>query len=152
MAGYRELEPRHLSDKEMANCGNIMAFEFIDNGDMIYQLSVRDLRLALIAYMRVFSQKRWSSAKQIPDGSPLLDSLAYGFSALTEVLLQREDLMLSPKQQSVLENFDARLKQVAYTSKHWTSDQEWESVEIFAWKMIETWELDTKEPPIDELN
>lgn len=46
---------------------------------------------------------------------------------------------------------DARLCQVAYSSKHWSSRDEWESVHVFTWKVIEALKLTdgTADPEAD---
>jgi hypothetical protein len=80
----------------------------------------------------------------VPDGSDVLDCLAYGFSKLIEEIKEGEDIQLNDEALKLLDDLDARLSQVASSSKHWVSSQEWESVHMYAWKVIESMELDTE--------
>lgn len=54
----------------------------------------------------------------------------------------RDDILLDENSLKLLGDLDARISQVAYSSKHWTSIHEWDSVNAFAWKIIEALELD----------
>jgi hypothetical protein len=96
----------------------------------------------LIAYLRIFSQARYENDELVPDGSAVLDCLAYGFSKLVEEIEVTDDILLDENLLKLLGDLDARISQVAYSSKHWTSIQEWDSVNAFAWKIIEALELD----------
>lgn len=96
----------------------------------------------LIAYLRIFSQPRYENYVLVPDGSPVLDCLAYGFSKLVEEIKEGDDILLNENSLELLGELDARISQVAYSSKHWISIQEWDSVHAFAWKIIEALQLD----------
>lgn len=96
----------------------------------------------LIAYLRIFSRPRYENDALVPDGSEVLDCLAYGFSKLVEEIKVGDDIPFDENSLKLLDNLDARISQVAYSSKHWISIQEWDSVIIFAWKVIEALELD----------
>ena len=54
-----------------------------------------------------------------------------------------DDILLDENSLTLLDDLDARISQVAYSSKHWISIQEWDSVNAFAWKIIEVLELDS---------
>ena len=71
-----------------------------------------------------------------------MDCLAYGFSKLVEEIEVGDDILLDENSLKLLDDLDARISQVAYSSKHWISTQEWDSVNAFAWKIIEALELD----------
>ena len=96
----------------------------------------------LIAYLRIFSRSRYENHALVPDGSAVLDCLAYGFSKLVEEIKVGDDILLDENSLTLLDDLDARISQVAYSSKHWISIQEWDSVNAFAWKIIEALELD----------
>ena len=98
----------------------------------------------LIAYLRILSQPRYQSQSLVHDGSDVLDCLAYGFSKLVEEIKDRDDIHLNDDTLKLLDDLDARLSQVASSSKHWVSSQEWESVNMFAWKVIESMGLDAE--------
>lgn len=95
----------------------------------------------LIAYLRIFSQPRYENEALVPDGSAVLDCLAYGFSKLVEEIKVGDDILLDENSLKLLDDLDARISQVADSSKHWISIQEWDSVNAFAWKIIEALEL-----------
>ena len=99
----------------------------------------------LTAYLRILSQPRYQSQALVPDGSDVLDCLAYGFAKLVEEIKEGDDLHLDNDALKLLDDLDARLSQVASSSKHWVSSQEWESVHIFAWKVVESMGLDTED-------
>jgi len=99
----------------------------------------------LIAYLRIFSLPRYQSHTSVPDGSDVLDCLAYGFSKLVEEIKDGDDILLNDDTLKLLDDLDARLSQVAYSSKRWRSSQEWESVQMFAWKVIESMGLNTED-------
>lgn len=48
----------------------------------------------LIAYLRIFSQPRYENDALVPDGSAVLDCLAYGFSKLVEEIKVGDDILL----------------------------------------------------------
>lgn len=96
----------------------------------------------LIAYLHIFSQQRYQNHNLVSDGSNVLDCLAYGFSKLVEEIKDGNDIILSDDILELLDNLDARLSQVAYSSKHWVSNEEWSSVRMFTWKIIEAMKLD----------
>ena len=96
----------------------------------------------LIAYLHIFSKPRYENHLVVPDGSDLLDCLAYGFSKLVEEINIGEDIQVSDETLKLLHDFDSRLTQVAHSSKHWHSSQEWESVHTFSWRVIEALKLD----------
>src|SRR5262245_33916137 len=48
----------------------------------------------LISYLRIFSKPRYESHQLAPDGSDLLDCLAYGFSKLIEEIEARDDIVV----------------------------------------------------------
>ena len=96
----------------------------------------------LIAYLRIFSRPRYKNDALLPDGSEVLDCLAYGFSKLVEEIKVGDDIRFDENSLKLLDDLDARISQVAYSSKHWISIQEWDSVILFAWKLIEALELD----------
>ena len=95
----------------------------------------------LIAYLRIFSRPRYENDTLVPDGSEVLDCLAYGFSKLVEEIKVGNDISFDENSLKLLDDLDARISQVAYSSKDWISIQEWDSVNIFAWKVIEALEL-----------
>lgn len=99
----------------------------------------------LTSYLRILSQPRYQSQSLVPDGSDVLDCLAYGFSKLVEEIKDGDDILPSDDTLKLLDDLDARLSQVSSSSKHWVSSQEWESVHLFAWKVIESMGLDTDE-------
>jgi len=101
----------------------------------------------LIAYLRILSQPRYQSQSLVPDGSDVLDCLAYGFSKLAEEIKEGDDIRLNDDTLKLLDDLDARLSQAASSSKHWVSNQEWESVHMFAWKIVESMRLDAEEVP-----
>ena len=101
----------------------------------------------LVAYRRIFSQPRYENDALVPDGSAVLDCLAYGFSKLVEEIKVGDDIRLNENSLTLLGDLDARISQVAYSSKHWISIQEWDSVNAFAWKIIEALELDRPSDP-----
>jgi hypothetical protein len=98
----------------------------------------------LIAYLRILSQPRYRSQSSVPDGSDVLDCLAYGFSKLLIEIKRGKDILLNEETLSLLDHLDARLSQVASSSKRWGSDQEWASVHGFAWKVIESMGLNAE--------
>jgi len=105
----------------------------------------------LISYLRILSQPRHENYELVPDGSYILDCLAYGFSKLIEDIKQGDDIHLSNDVIELLEELDARIDQVANSSKHWNSTQEWELVHLFTWKVIEALGLDREsEIPVKE--
>jgi hypothetical protein len=70
-----------------------------------------------------------------------LDCLVYGFSKLVEEFEEQEDIQLSESTINLLQDLDARLTQVASSSKHWISCEEWESVYILTCQIIEMLKL-----------
>lgn len=104
----------------------------------------------LTAYLRILSQPRYQNHSLLPDGSDVLDCLAYGFSKLIEEIEEGEDILLNDDTLKLLDDLDARLSQVASSSKQWRSDQEWDSVHIFAWKVIESMGLDAKDGSVSD--
>src|SRR5688572_75305 len=97
-------------------------------------------------YLLLFSEPRYRSHDVIPDGSPLLDCLAYGLSKLVEEIKRGGDILLSDELLRVLDHLDARVTQVAFSSKHWASVDEWEGVYQTAWRLIEGLGWDTAAP------
>lgn len=95
----------------------------------------------LISYLRILAKPRYESNKLVPDGSDLLDCLAYGFSKLVQEIEAGDDIAVSDEALQFLRELDARLCQVAFSSKHWYSRDEWESVHVFTWKVIEALKL-----------
>jgi hypothetical protein len=45
-----------------------------------------------------------------------------------------------------LHDLDARVTQAAFSSKHWSSAQEWEGVQYSAWELIEALGWDENTP------
>lgn len=84
----------------------------------------------------------------VPDGSNVLDCLAYGLSKLIEEIKVGDDILLNDITLSLLDDLDARLSQVASSSKRWRSEQEWESVYFFAWRVIESMGLDAEDESV----
>src|ERR1043165_5681020 len=95
----------------------------------------------LISYLHILSKPRYESHTLVPDGSDLLDCLAFGFSKLVEEIEAGDDIVVADEVLYLLRELDARLRQVAYSSKHWRSVQEWESVYAFTWEVIEALRL-----------
>jgi len=89
-------------------------------------------------YLLLFSKPRYLSRQTIPDNSAILDCLAFGFSKLTEAFQRGDDALLPEHQLHKISALDARIAQVARTSKYcqWT-DQEWELTHNLAWEVIE---------------
>lgn len=108
-------------------------------------MGVHLLRDVVRNFLLLFSAPRYRSHAVIPDGSPLLDCLAYGLSKLVEELARSEDIQLDERQMSKLHDLDARVTQVAFSSKHWSSAEEWEGVRYSAWELIKAlgWDEDT---------
>ena len=102
----------------------------------------------LIAYLRILSRPRYQSHDLVPDGSDVLDCLAYGFSKLVEEIKEGDDILPKADTLKLLDDLDARLSQVASSSKHWRSEQEWESVYMFAWRVIEAMGLAAEDGPL----
>jgi hypothetical protein len=102
----------------------------------------------LIAYLRILSQPRYKSLGLVPDGSDVLDCLAYGFSKLVEEIKEGNEILPNDDTLKLLDELDARLLQVASSTKHWRSSQEWESVHMFAWKVIESMGLTAEDSSV----
>jgi hypothetical protein len=49
----------------------------------------------LISYLSILSKPRYGSYKIVPDGSPLLDCFAFGFSALVEKIEAGDDIVVT---------------------------------------------------------
>lgn len=92
----------------------------------------------LIAYLRICSRRRYSIKVGYSDESDVLDCLAFGFSKLVAEIEQGQELELSGDTIKLLHHLDARLSQVAYSSKHWYSSDEWASVEYYTWQIIDS--------------
>ena len=97
----------------------------------------------LLAYLQIFSRPRYENDQLLPDGSEVLDCLAFGFSKLIEEIRFTSDLSVEDESLKLLDDLEARVCQVAYNSKHWITIQEWESVNLFAWKVIESLGLES---------
>ena len=52
-----------------------------------------------------------------------------------------EDVQMASETLELLRDLDARLTQVAHSSKHWYSSAEWESVHAYTWR-VEAMKLD----------
>jgi hypothetical protein len=96
----------------------------------------------LISYLNILSKPRYESCKIVPDGSDILDCITFGFSKLVEKLEVGDDLVANNEVMHLLHELNARLGQVAYSSKHWNSEDEWALVYLFTWKVIEALRLD----------
>jgi hypothetical protein len=64
-----------------------------------------------------------------------------------EELARGEDFRLDEHQMRKLNDLDARVTQVAFSSKHWMSAEEWEGVHLSAWELIQAlgWDGDTSQ-------
>ena len=87
-------------------------------------------------YLKIFCQPRYLTAATMPDDSPILDCLAYGFAKLTEELQRGDDVILTAEQLFRVHALDARISQAANTRRAW-NDTEWESTYLRAWELIE---------------
>lgn len=116
-------------------------------GKYVSQPEVMLLSEVLRQYLLLFSEPRYRSRDVIPDGSPLLDCLSYGLRKLVEEIQRGEDVLLDEAQLRKLNDLEARVSNVAFSSKHWSSEQEWTIVHDTAWELIEAlgWDQDT--PP-----
>lgn len=119
---------------------------FKDRSDTEYPLSSHILR----QYLTLLAEPRYRSRDTIPDGSPLLDCLAYGLRKLVDDFKRGEDTRLSDAQSHALVHLEARLTQVAGNSKHLSSRVEWEAINEWTWRLIEELGWDTVAPPNSE--
>ena len=66
-----------------------------------------------------FGVPKHSELDLVPDGSAVLDCLAYGISKLVEENKVGDVILLDEHSPKLLDELDARIFQVAYSSKHW---------------------------------
>jgi hypothetical protein len=88
-------------------------------------------------YLAVFSKPRYLTQPTIPDGSAILDCLAFGFTKLIEEFERGDDALLTEPQLQKVRALEARISQVANSSKLWSSEQEWELTHSYAWEVID---------------
>jgi hypothetical protein len=97
-------------------------------------------------YLAIFSQPRYKTQATIPNGSDVLDCLAFGFAKLTEELQRGDDVLLKESVLQKIHALDGRISQVAVSSKSCSSSTEWELTHICAWELIEELGWDSQGP------